>query len=112
MNKNLIADVLEKAASYFDEVSRERENTVKEAREKEASRLNEKLSSFLGENIDASVLHKLASAGPEVASLIEKIAGSALADSLGGPDNTARVKTASNSTGTPAAESFTNWLMS
>jgi hypothetical protein len=112
MNKNLIADVLEKAASYFDEVSREQENTVKEAREKEASRLQEKLSSFLGENIDVAVLRKLASAGPEVAGLIEKIAGSALTDSLGGPDNTVRVKTASTHSGSPAAESFTNWLMS
>jgi hypothetical protein len=111
MDKHLVADVLEKAASYFDEVSREQENRVKEAHEKDASRLNEKLSSFLGENIDPSILRKLASAGPEVTSLIEKMAGSSRVDNLGGPEGNTTVKTASQS-GDVAAERFTNWLMS
>jgi len=111
MDKHLIADVLEKAAAYFDEVSREQENRVKEAQEKGAARLQEKLSSFLGENVDSSVLHKLASAGPEVASLIEKIAGSTRVDNMGGPAGNDTVKTASASEGR-ADERFTNWLMS
>lgn len=111
MDKHLIADVLEKAASYIDEVSREQENRVKEARERDASRLSEKLSSFLGENIDAAILQKLASAGPEVTSLIEKIAGTTRTDSLGGPDMSNTVKTASHK-GAPADDRFMNWLMS
>jgi len=111
MDKHLIADVLEKAAAYFDEVSREQENRVKEAQDKDAARLQEKLSSFLGENIDSSVLHKLASAGPEVASLIEKIAGSTRVDTLGGPAVTDTVKTAST-LNSGADERFTTWLMS
>ena len=111
MDKHLVADVLEKAASYFDEVSREQESRVKEAHERNAAHLQEKLSSFLGENVDSSVLQKLASAGPEVANLIEKMAGSTRVDNMGGPAGNDTVKTASSNAGR-ADERFTNWLMS
>lgn len=104
-----IATVLDKLADYVESIEAERVSEVETRKSAAAHSLAEKLSSVTGEVIDEKVISKLASLDPEVAEMIGKFAGEATGvDSMGGPEERTREKTAS--AGESADARFIDWV--
>lgn len=105
-----VADILEKTASYLEETESRKITEEKTARTKAATELADKLSEVTGEELETSVIDKLAQLDPEISKYLGKIAGeSTPVESMGGPRETSNEKTASS--GGPSAESrFVDWI--
>lgn len=99
---NQVADVLEKTADYIEAVEAQKIAQDTEKRTKAASALAEQLTDVTGEQFDQEMINKLAGLEPEVADVLSKLAGTGAVDSLGGPRDDSRMKTASD--GVSAAE--------
>jgi len=108
---NLVADVLEKTADYIEAVEAQKTAKDTEERTKAASALADQLTDVTGEHFDQEMVDKLAGLEPEVANVLSKLAGTGAVDSLGGPDDKDKVKTASDGV-SPAEQRFVGWLNS
>lgn len=100
--------VLEKAAEFIESLVSEREKEAQAARTKRASALAESITQATGEELEAEVVEKIADL-PEVAGIFDKLAGSGLVDSMGGPEEDRVVKTASGSL-SPEDQRFLDWV--
>lgn len=108
---NLVADVLEKTADYIEAVEAQKIAKEMETRTKAATALADQLSDVTGEQFDQEMVNKLASLEPEVANVLSKLAGTGSVDSLGGPEDNGKVKTASDGVST-AEQRYIGWLTS
>jgi DNA-binding PucR family transcriptional regulator len=100
-----VAEVLEQAANYIENVEADR--LSKEAQQKlaEAQTLANKITATTGNPLTADMVEKLSQAPKDVQRLIREIAtGDDVVDSLGGPETTAMKKTASVRAETGSAE--------
>ena len=77
-----IADVLEKAAEYIDEIESRKIAEERTVRTKTATHLAEQLSNLTGEKFDPE---KLANLDNDLTDMLKKIASSEGVESLGGP---------------------------
>lgn len=108
---NQVADVLEKTADYIEAVESSKNAQEQEKRTKAASALADQLTDVTGEHFDEEMVNKLAGLEPEVADVLSKLAGSGAVDSLGGPNESKGVKTASDGV-SPAEQRFMEFLIS
>lgn len=113
----LVADILEKSATYIDALetkyeSLQNEKTAQrnEVLQKEAEELAHKYERATGEAIDVDVLKKIAgSDDEEIKQLFDKLASFEDADELGGPHE----KNASKTGDIPSEDArFLNWTLS
>ena len=104
------AEILEKTAAYLEQTESQRVSDENSRRMKEASDLAGRISDATGEPLDDETTSKLAGLTPEVQGLISRLAGAGAAESMGGPEELAKV---ASHRGTGSAEaSFLNFLMS
>lgn len=104
-----IATVIEKLADYVEQVESVKVTEEQAKRAAAAKNLAEKIGTITGENLDATVVEKLAGLDPEVAEMIGKFAGESTGvDSMGGPEERDTEKTAS--AGENADARFISWV--
>ena len=108
---NKVADVLEKTAAYIEAVESNKLAQEVAKRTKAASALADQLTDVTGEHFDQDMVNKLAGLEPEVADVLSKLAGTGAVDSLGGPKEDPRIKTASDGVST-AEQRFMDFLTS
>ena len=107
------AEVLEKTAAYLEKQEAHRVSADHEAKTAVARDLAAKLSETVGEQFDESMVEKLSEVSPEIQSLLGRVTGTDLVDSLGGVDEDSTTKTASiNGAMGPAEASFMEFLQS
>lgn len=113
-----VAAVLETMADQADAQVAVKTAAVKEARDAKARELADRYSAATGEELDEVTLSKLASAGEEVFSavqrMVEKTAGSTAVESMGGPgDVPASRPTPRNKKEAAEASSdkFASWIL-
>jgi len=88
----LVADVLEKNAEYYESLESERVNKEKEAQHTKASSLAARISETVGEPLDEELIAKLSTIDPDIHGLLERTVGSMeTVDSLGGVEDNEKV---------------------
>jgi len=88
----LVADVLEKNAEYYESLESERVTKEKEAQHTKASTLAARISETVGEPLDEELVDKLSAVDPDIHGLLERTVGSMEnVDSLGGVDDSEKV---------------------
>lgn len=103
------ADALEKLANYVEQVETGRVRVETESRRKQASVLANQIANTVGEQLDDSLVDKLASLNPDVQSLLNKLTGGDAVDSLGGPTESSKVASVRNAL--PSADArFMDWV--
>ena len=88
----VVADVLEKNAEYYESLESARVAKEKEVLHTKASSLANRISEAVGEPVDEELVAKLSTVDPDIHGLLERTVGSMeTVDSLGGADDTEKV---------------------
>ena len=81
-----VSTVLEKAAKYVEAIEAEKTSTQHAIQTKAAEELADKLRAATGEELDSSVVDKLAKLDPHVAQILSKLSGESTGvDQMGEP---------------------------
>ena len=110
MDNVKIAQVLKAAADYIDALVQEKAAEDKKVQTETASKLAGKIKEATGEHINEEIVNKLASTDPEIAALLERLAGAGSVDNMGGPEDDS-VKTASDAQGMGSEQRFLNFIL-
>jgi hypothetical protein len=111
MDRTKIAEVLKAAADCIDSLVQEQAAKETQTKVDGAAKLANRIKDATGERIDDSIVSKLAETDPEIASLLERLAGSGAPDSLGGPEDD-NAKTASDAQGMGGSDArFLNFIL-
>ena len=88
----LVADVLEKNAAYYESLESSRVAKEEEQLRTKASALATRISEVVGEPLDEELVAKLSTADPDIHGLLERAVGSMeTVDSLGGVEDEEKV---------------------
>ena len=106
-----VADVLEKAASYIEDLESTRVKKIDDDRHKIAQATATKVAEALGEPVSEELVEKLSGAPEGVQELLGRLAAGGDVDSLGGPPSTTKTASVIQGIG-PGESGFLNFIHS
>ena len=106
-----IANVIEHTADYIEARDAAQISEKRAEATAVATKLATQLSDATGEQVDATVVEKLAELDPAVQGLLQQLSGGSTIDPMGGPEEDETVKTA-GAHGESAEHQFLDWIIS
>ena len=106
-----VADVLEKAASYIEDLESARVQKINDENQKVAQQTAERVAEVLGEPVSEELVEKLSGAPAGVQELVGRLASGGEVDSLGGAAGSEKTASVVEGMG-PGEAGFLNFIHS